>query len=79
MRPSLPYRFWLESVFGSLTGLAAVITVFWHNWIEAVFGVDPDKSNGSAEWLAVLILACFTVALAADARFQWRRAQRAEG
>lgn len=79
MRPSLPYRFWLESILGSITGLAAIITLFWHDWIEAVFGVDPDKGNGLAEWLVVLILLCITLALAADARLQWRRAQRAEG
>ena len=77
MPAGLRYRFWLESAFGSVTGVLAVVTIFWHDWIEAVFGVDPDKGNGSAEWLVVLILLVITVALAVGARLEWRRAQLA--
>jgi undecaprenyl pyrophosphate phosphatase UppP len=72
----LRVRFWVESVFASVTGVLAVVTVFWHDWIEAVFGVDPDHGNGSAEWLVVLTLAVVTVALAVLARHEWRRARR---
>jgi len=74
MPSGLHYRFWLESILGSITGVVAVVTVFWHDWIEVVFGVDPDKGNGLAEWLVVLILLISTVALAAGARLEWRRA-----
>ena len=77
MPSGLRYRFWLESIFGSITGVAAVVTLFWHDWIEAVFGVDPDKGSGSAEWLVVLMLLLLTVAFAAGARLEWRRAQLA--
>jgi DMSO/TMAO reductase YedYZ heme-binding membrane subunit len=77
MPSGLRYRFWLESILSSITGVVAVVTVFWHDWIEAVFGVDPDKGNGSAEWLVVLILLILTVALAVGARLEWRRAQLA--
>ena len=75
MPPGLRYRFWLESIFGSITGVVAVVTLFWHDWIEAVFGVNPDNGNGSAEWLIVLILLFLTVAFALGARLEWRRAQ----
>ena len=78
MPPGLRYRFWLESILGSITGVVAVVTLFSHDWIEAVFGVDPDKGSGSAEWLVVLILLLVTVASAAGARLEWRRAQLAE-
>jgi undecaprenyl pyrophosphate phosphatase UppP len=78
MPSGLRYRFWLESAFATVTGVLAVVTIFWHDWIEAVFGVDPDKGNGSAEWLVVLILLVMTVALVVGARLEWRRAQLAE-
>ena len=77
MPPGLRYRFWLESILGSLTGMVAAVTLFWQDWIETVFKVDPDKGNGSAEWLVVSILLFFAVALAVGARLEWQRAQRA--
>ena len=64
MPSGLRHRFWLESVSGSVTGIVAIITLLWHDWIEAVFGTHPDSGNGSAEWLVVLVLFLVTVALA---------------
>jgi len=75
MPRGLRYRFWLESILGSITGVSAVVTLFWHDWIEAVFGVDPDKGNGSAEWLIVLILLILTATLAIGAHLEWRHAR----
>jgi undecaprenyl pyrophosphate phosphatase UppP len=77
MPSGLRHRFWLESIFGSVSGILAIITVFWHDWIEVVFGTDPDSGNGSAEWLAVLVLFLLTAALAVGARREWRRARLA--
>lgn len=79
MRSGLRHRFWLESVPGSVTGLAAIITFFWHDWIEVASGMDPDRGNGSAEWLVVVVLLALTVALAACARHEWRRARLSAG
>jgi tetrahydromethanopterin S-methyltransferase subunit E len=77
MPHGLRRRFWLESVFGSITGFIAVVTIFWHDWIETIFGADPDKGSGSAEWLVVVALFAVTVALAVFARMEWRRARLA--
>jgi hypothetical protein len=77
MPSGLRHRFWLESVLCSVTGIVAIITLFWHDWIEAVFKVDPDSGNGSAEWLVVAMLLLLTVILAAGALREWRRAQLA--
>jgi hypothetical protein len=45
----------------------------WPDWIELVFGVDPDSGSGLLEWLIVLV--AFTVLLGAStlARREWRR------
>ena len=74
MPSGLRRRFWLESICGSVTGMLAAITLFWHDWIQAVFRINPDNGDGSAEWLIVLILILVTVALAVGARREWRRA-----
>jgi len=29
--------------------MLAAITLFWHDWIEAVFRINPDSGGGSAE------------------------------
>jgi hypothetical protein len=79
MRSGLRHRFWLESILGSVTGLAGTITLLWHDWIEVVSGMDPDRGNGSAEWLVVVVLLAVTVALAAGARHEWRRARLSSG
>jgi hypothetical protein len=67
-------RFWIESIVASLTGVLTVVTLFWHDWIEAVSGVDPDRGNGSVEWLVVALL----VVVMAGSRPEWLRARRAE-
>jgi undecaprenyl pyrophosphate phosphatase UppP len=75
MSHALRNRFWIETILGSATGVLAIVTLFWHDWIETVFGVDPDKGNGSAEWLVVVILVVVTLTLAVGVRFEWRRAR----
>jgi hypothetical protein len=71
-------RFWVESLLVLVTGLSAAVTLFWHDWIEIVFRVDPDKGSGLAEWLIVAILTIVAVTLSISARFEWRRARLAE-
>lgn len=79
MRSGLRHRFWLESVLGSVAGLAAITTLLRHDWLEVVSGMDPDRGNGTAEWLVLLVLLVLTVALAAGARHEWRRARLSAG
>jgi hypothetical protein len=77
MPSGLRCRFWLESICGSVTAIVTVITLFWHDWIEAVFRIHPDGGNGSAEWLIVVVLLLVTASLAVGARREWRRAELA--
>ena len=74
MAAQLRRRFWLESAGGCLSGVVAIATLFWHDWIEVLFHVDPDKGNGWAEWLVVLVLVMLTLLLGTGARREWRRA-----
>jgi hypothetical protein len=77
MRKTLRPLFWLETSMATITGILFVITVVWRDWIELVFGIDPDKSNGSLEWLIVGALLVVTLALFTLAGFEWRRARTA--
>lgn len=66
-------RFWVEVALSALSGLALVLTLVWEEWIEAVFGVEPDGGDGSAEWLVFLVLAVLAVGSGVLARVEWRR------
>ena len=72
MTGSVRRRFWWETALGVTTGFLAVLTVFWHEWIEAL-GFDPDHGDGSAEWIVVVVLAVVCVVSSVLARTEWRR------
>ncbi|MGH2485446.1 MAG: ABC transporter permease [Ktedonobacterales bacterium] len=74
MKSSLRRRFWPESGLGVITAILFLVTLVRRDWIEAVFGVDPDQHSGSLEWLIVGALLVATVTLFAFARYEWRRA-----
>jgi hypothetical protein len=67
-------RFWVEISLAAFTGLLAIITPIFPDWIEFVSGWDPDQHDGSVEWLIVAGLFVVTVAMAALAGLEWRRA-----
>lgn len=71
MKPS-KIRVGLETAIALLAGLLGVVTIFWHDWIEALTGWDPDHHNGSVEWLIVVGLLVVAVAMGAVARRHWR-------
>jgi hypothetical protein len=72
-------RFWIEAGSAGMSALALVLTVVWPDWIELVFGIDPDHHSGSAEWLIVAVCALFTVTFSVLARLEWRRGRLALG
>jgi drug/metabolite transporter (DMT)-like permease len=73
MEGTVRVRFWLETVFGVLAGALGLLTLVWQDWIEAIFRVDPDHGNGSAEWIAVVVLLGAALVLGALARRDRRR------
>jgi hypothetical protein len=48
------------------------LTIFWHDWIEALTGWDPDHHNGTVEWIIVIALLAVSVAMGLAARRHWR-------
>ena len=75
MRNALRRRFWLEAGMATVTSILFVITLVQRDWIEIVFGVDPDNRNGALEWLIVGALLVVTITLFTLASYEWRRAR----
>lgn len=76
-REKLARRFWLEAALSTVSAVMAVVTLVTRDWIEVVFGVDPDHGSGALEWALVVGLALVAVTLGAMARLEWRRLQPA--
>jgi hypothetical protein len=57
MKATLRLRFWVQAGLSALSGSLFVLTWLLPDWIEAVFGVDPDRHSGALEWaIAVALL-----------------------
>jgi hypothetical protein len=74
-KAGLKRRVSIEGGMAALTAFLTVLTLVSREWIEFLTGWDPDRGNGSLEWLIVVVLAAATVALALRARVDWRRYQ----
>jgi hypothetical protein len=72
-RENLARRFWVETALAILSATMAVITLIAPQWIELVFGVDPDHGNGALEWALVVGLGLVAITLGMMARLEWRR------
>lgn len=55
-------------------GILGIVTIFWHDWIEALTGWDPDNHSGAVEWIVVVGLLVAAVAIGLVARRHWRLA-----
>jgi hypothetical protein len=65
--------FRLQLGLATLFGGTALLTLVRRDWLEAIFGIDPDQHSGSFEWIVVAVLAFGAVSFACLARRQWRR------
>jgi hypothetical protein len=77
MKQGLRKRFWLESMLAGTAGVLAIVTLIQRDWIELIFGVDPDNHSGSLEWLIVIVLLAASIISALFALNEWRRASAA--
>jgi hypothetical protein len=46
----------LETAIAVFAAALGILTIFLHDWIEALTGWDPDHHNGSFEWLIGLVI-----------------------
>jgi len=74
MKNGLRGRFWIEAGLDVATAVAFLVTLARRDWIEALFGLDPDQGSGALEWLIVGGLLLAAVALFSLATVEWRRA-----
>jgi hypothetical protein len=73
MRRNVKVLFWIETAIASLSGSLFVLTLIRRDWIEGVFGWDPDQHNGSVEWVIVGALLVVALVFGRLARANWRR------
>jgi hypothetical protein len=71
-------RLYLEIASATLFSMLFLLTLVTREWIEEVFGVDPDGGSGALEWLIVAALLLVTVGFGIAARRDWRRVHGAE-
>jgi hypothetical protein len=77
MKKHLRPIFWLEIVLAAFTAILLAATFIRNDWIEIVFGVDPDSGSGSFEKLIVGVLLVATLALITLAGIEVRKARAA--
>jgi hypothetical protein len=73
MRKNFRRLFWVEVALAAITGLLALITPIFPDWIEFLSGWDPDQHDGSVEWMIVVGLFVVTIVMVALAAIEWRR------
>ena len=66
-------RFWIEVALAVIAAALAVLTLITREWIELLFGVDPDQGNGALEWAIVIALFVASIVLALVARWDRKR------
>jgi small-conductance mechanosensitive channel len=66
-------RAWIVTMLSVASLAMLVATTVAPDWIERVFGAEPDRRDGSAEVIATLALLAVTVISGVGAVVSWRR------
>jgi hypothetical protein len=72
MRRGSKARAWLETVLAVVGLSLSLLTLVWREWIEFLFGVDPDQHTGGLELLVAGAFLVTSMLLAGQARRDWR-------
>jgi hypothetical protein len=70
--------FWIETVLAAVAATLGAVTALCPQWIERVFGFDPDCHSGSIEWNVAITCAFSAAFFAALAHRNWRKSLAAD-
>jgi hypothetical protein len=73
MERNLRIRVRVETILAVIGAALSLLTLVWSEWIEEIFGVDPDGGSGSLEWIIALGFLVVAIALGLLARRGQRR------
>ena len=73
MERSLRIRVRIETILAIVGAVLSLLTLVWPEWIEEIFGVEPDGGNGSLEWLIAVGFLAVALGLGLLARHDQRR------
>jgi len=73
MERSLRIRVRIETILAIVGAALALLTLVWPEWIEAIFGVEPDGGNGSLEWIIAVGFLVVGLGMGLLARHDQRR------
>lgn len=71
-------RLWVECAASGIALALALATLGWRDWIEILFGIDPDAHSGALEAAIALTSGVAAIAIGFMARAEWRRDKRVE-
>ncbi len=72
-------RLTLELALAAVFAAIFAVTLLWPDWIELVFGADPDRGSGEDEWAIVAASGALALVAIFIARMEWRRLRRLSG
>jgi hypothetical protein len=73
MEQRLRIRVRIETILAIVGVLLSLLTLVWPEWIEEIFGVEPDGGSGELEWVIALGFLALGIGLGALARRDQRR------
>ncbi len=66
-------RLWLEASCAALGATLFVVTLISREWIEVIFGVEPDGGSGAAEFAIAFGLLAVAAVSSVLAIREWRK------
>jgi hypothetical protein len=71
-------RLWVECAASGIAFAVALATLAWPDWIEILFGIDPDVHSGTLEAAIALTAGVAAIIIGLVARAEWRRDKTVE-